>query len=37
MGECNTSICVHVGLHECFITEGPPDAKCALACKKVRV
>lgn len=31
-GACSKSICRHVGLEECFITEGSPDDKCELAC-----
>uniref|UniRef100_A0AAF5CY34 ADAM10 endopeptidase n=1 Tax=Strongyloides stercoralis TaxID=6248 RepID=A0AAF5CY34_STRER len=33
-GNCNGSICAYVGLKDCFLTEGPPDILCHLACEK---
>ncbi|CAD5207716.1 unnamed protein product [Bursaphelenchus xylophilus] len=33
-GACNGSICAHVGLKDCFLTEGKPDELCHLACEK---
>ncbi|KAI6222128.1 hypothetical protein M3Y95_00951500 [Aphelenchoides besseyi] len=33
-GSCNGSVCAHVGLKDCFLTEGSPSELCHLACQK---